>query len=157
MKGGLRMIDGVEVKQLSLIPDERGYLMEMLRCDDEIFDQFGQVYVSAVYQDVVKGWHCHHEQTDFVVCVSGMIKLVMYDAREDSPTNNDVNELYLGEQKRILVKIPTRVYHGWKGITPGASLVVNCPDRPYRYENPDEHRIDPHSADIPYTWERQDQ
>ena len=36
------MIDGVVVKQLKVIPDERGFLMEMLRVDDPFFQQFGQ-------------------------------------------------------------------------------------------------------------------
>ena len=31
------VIDGVKTKKLKVIPDERGRLMEMLRCDDEIF------------------------------------------------------------------------------------------------------------------------
>ena len=31
------MIDGVKVKKLKVIPDERGRLMEMFRVDDEFF------------------------------------------------------------------------------------------------------------------------
>ena len=38
------MIDGVRVKRLKVIPDERGMLMEMLRDDDEFFQRFGQVF-----------------------------------------------------------------------------------------------------------------
>jgi dTDP-4-dehydrorhamnose 3,5-epimerase-like enzyme len=30
------MITGVSIKKLRVIPDERGYLMEMLRADEEI-------------------------------------------------------------------------------------------------------------------------
>jgi len=40
---GVFMIDGVKVKKLKVIPDERGWLMEILRCDDEIYKEFGQV------------------------------------------------------------------------------------------------------------------
>jgi dTDP-4-dehydrorhamnose 3,5-epimerase len=36
------MIDGVAIKMLKVIPDERGRLMEILRSDDEIFTRFGQ-------------------------------------------------------------------------------------------------------------------
>jgi len=31
------MIDGVKIKKLRVIPDERGRLMEMLRAADEVF------------------------------------------------------------------------------------------------------------------------
>ena len=47
-------IDGVRTKALRVIPDERGRLMEILRCDDDLFEGFGQVYMTAVYPGVVK-------------------------------------------------------------------------------------------------------
>jgi len=49
-----QLIQGVQVKQLRWIPDERGKLMEMLRCDDTMFEKFGQVYVTTCYPVVVK-------------------------------------------------------------------------------------------------------
>ena len=42
------MIDGVVVKQLKVIPDERGFLMEILRADDPFFQKFGQVYLGRL-------------------------------------------------------------------------------------------------------------
>ena len=80
------MIEGVKVKKLKVIPDERGHLMEMLRDDDEFFQRFGQVYLSVVYPGVVKGWHYHKKQTDHFVFVKGMAKVVLYDGREESRT-----------------------------------------------------------------------
>ena len=70
------MIEGVQTKSLKLIPDERGWLMEMLRNDDPVFVKFGQLYATATYPGVVKGWHLHREQVDNFVCVAGMVKLV---------------------------------------------------------------------------------
>lgn len=151
-----QVIEGVVVKELRLIPDERGYLMEMLRKDDPHFSEFGQCYISAVYPGVVKGWHFHREQTDNVVCVHGMIKLVIYDNREGSPTAGVVNEFCIGDQRRVLIQIPKGVYHGWKGIGSETALVFNCPDKVYDYQAPDEHRLDPHENDIPYDWASKD-
>ena len=74
-------IEGVVVKALKRIPDERGWLMEMLRADDDLFQKFGQVYLTAVYPGVVKGWHYHKIQTDHFVCVGGMAKVVLYDSQ----------------------------------------------------------------------------
>ena len=76
-------IQGVKTKSLRLIPDERGFLMEILRADDELFTKFGQVYVSATYPGVVKAWHYHRDQVDNFVCVAGMVKLVLVDTRPD--------------------------------------------------------------------------
>ncbi len=150
------MIEGVIVKKLKVIPDERGYLMEMLRSDDPFFRKFGQVYLTVAYPGVVKGWHYHKIQTDHFVAVSGMVKVVLYDQREGSKTRGEVNEFFMGEQNPILLVIPPLVVHGMKGIGTGPGMVVNCPSEVYNYENPDEHRFDPHDGSIPYEWERKD-
>ncbi|MCX7965015.1 MAG: dTDP-4-dehydrorhamnose 3,5-epimerase family protein [Syntrophorhabdaceae bacterium] len=150
------MIKDVKVKELRLIPDERGRLMEILRCDDEEFIKFGQVYMTTTYPHVVKAWHYHKLQDDFIVCVKGMLKLVLYDDREDSPTRGEVNEFFLGDYRPILVKVPKMVWHGWKCISEEEALIINIPTEPYNRENPDEYRIDPHVNNIPYNWERKD-
>ena len=152
----MQLIHGVHVKPLKVIPDERGYLMEMLRSDDPFFQKFGQVYVSVAYPGVVKGWHYHKKQTDHFVIVKGMMKVVLYDAREDSPTKGLINEFFMGEKNQILVTIPPGVVHGMKGIGTEPAMLVNTPTEPYQYAQPDEHRIHPHENDIPYRWERTD-
>lgn len=150
------MIDGVKIKNLKVIPDERGRLMEMFRADDEFFEKFGQVYITATYPGVVKGWHKHEIQSDNMACVAGMVKLVMYDARPGSPTRHEIQQVYMGIHRPVLVHIPPGVYHGWLCVSETESLVVNCPTETYDYAHPDEQRLDPHTKEIPYQWERKD-
>ena len=150
------MIQDVVVKPLKVIPDERGWLMEMLRDDDPFFDKFGQVYCSVAYPGVVKGWHYHKVQTDHFVIVSGMVKVVLYDQRQDSKTHGEVNEFFMGVHNPILLVIPPLVVHGMKAIGTEPGMLVNCPSEMYRYDDPDEHRIDPHKGGIPYDWSRKD-
>jgi dTDP-4-dehydrorhamnose 3,5-epimerase len=149
-------IDGVIIKKLKVIPDERGFLMEMLRSDDDFFRKFGQVYLSVAYPGVVKGWHYHKNQTDHFTVVKGMLKVVLYDQREGSPTKGEVNEFFIGEKNPILIVIPPNVVHGVKGLGNEPGYLVNVPDQPYDYDNPDEYRIDPHGGEIPYDWDRKD-
>jgi dTDP-4-dehydrorhamnose 3,5-epimerase len=149
-------IAGVKVKTLRVIPDERGWLMEILRADEpELFVKFGQAYVSATYPGVVKAWHFHREQTDSFVCLSGMIKLVLVDTRDGSATKGAINEFFLGSEQRMLVQVPPLVYHGWKCISPEVATVLNLPTEPYHYDRPDEYRLDPHGT-LPYDWTRKD-
>ncbi len=150
------MIHDAQVKILKVIPDERGRLMEMLRHDDELFKGFGQVYMTTAYPRVVKAWHYHKKQWDHFVCVRGMMKVVLYDSREDSPTHGEVNEFFLGEHRPILLQIPPLVYHGFKCISDYEAMVINCPTEVYDYDNPDEFRVDPHDNDIPYDWSIKD-
>ena len=152
----MRLIKGVRVKLLKIIPDERGRLFEMLRCDEPLFRKFGQVYCTTVHPGVVKGWHYHKKQVDNFVCVAGMIKLVCYDSRPGSSTKGVVNEFFIGTHHPALVQIPAGVYHGFKGISPQEAIVINIPTEPYHHQRPDEYRLDPHQNDIPYDWNRRD-
>jgi dTDP-4-dehydrorhamnose 3,5-epimerase len=150
------MIEGVRVRELRLIPDERGFLMELMRSDWEEFEKFGQVYITAVYPGVVKGWHYHKIQVDHFVCIHGMAKVVLYDAREGSPTHGEVNEFFMGRLNSIMLTIPQGVFHGFKGIGEEMTLIVNVPTELYNYEQPDEYRLPAHTKEIPYDWGRKD-
>lgn len=146
------MIQGVRVKSLRLIPDERGRLMEILRSDDDLFIRFGQLYMTTAYPGIVKGWHYHQKQIDNFAVVKGMIKLVLYDRREDSFTRGEVNEFFIGEHNPQLVQIPALVLHGFKCVGNQEAIVLNCPTELYNQHQPDEFRIDPSSPDVPYDW-----
>src|SRR3989338_9536026 len=141
------MIEGVKTKKLKVIKDFRGYLMEMLRADDALFDKFGQVYLSVCKPNIVKGWHYHKKQTDNFVVAKGNAKVVLYDNRENSPTKGEVQEVFMGEGNPILLKIPPYVVHGITPVGNEPSYLINCPTEPYDYKNPDEFRIDFKSKD----------
>ncbi|HEY3175857.1 MAG TPA: dTDP-4-dehydrorhamnose 3,5-epimerase family protein [Candidatus Polarisedimenticolia bacterium] len=154
--GGKPLIEGVRFKRLDVIPDERGRLMEMLRCDDDLFIKFGQAYLTSAYPGAVKGWHYHKVQHDHFIVVRGMMKIVLYDARESSPTHGVVNEFFMGEHNPLLLQIPPYVFHGFKCISEHEALVVNLPTEPYHYADPDEFRVPAHDPSIPYDWSRKD-
>lgn len=145
------MISGVKILLLKQLPDERGKIMHMLRCDDPHFEQFGEIYFSVVYPGVIKGWHIHTKMTLNYAVVSGMIKLVLYDPREDSPTKGQIQEIFMGEDNYVLVKIPPEVYNGFKGIGVKPAIVANCATIPH---DPEEiKKRAPFSKEIPYDWD----
>lgn len=148
------MIEGVNVKKLKIIPDERGRLMEILRRDDEIFEKFGQVYMTTAKPGVVKAWHYHKKQMDNFTCIHGKMRLALYDARKSSPTYKEINDFTISLEDPMLVTIPKGVYHGFKCISAEEAVVINTPTRPYDYKKPDEYRLDPYDNDIPYDWRK---
>jgi len=145
------MIEGVKTKNLRMLSDERGWLTEILRSDEEIFEKFGQVYATAAYPDVVKAWHMHKKQADNLVCIKGSVKLVLYDGRKGSKTKGEINEFTIGEKNPLLIKVPPEVWHGFKAIGETA-VIVNVPTELYDYKNPDEHRLPPDTDKVPYDW-----
>ena len=148
------MIDGVKIKKLKIIPDDRGRLMEILRSDDGIFKKFGQVYMTTAFPGVVKAWHYHKKQNDNFTCVHGKMRLALYDARPESPTYKEVNDFVISLETPMVVHIPKNVYHGFKCVSDIEALVINTVTFPYNYKNPDEYRLDAYDNDIPYDWRK---
>lgn len=151
------MIDGVRVKELALHRDERGRLMELLRCDEPLFTRFGQVYVTSCVPGYAKAWHCHEEQTDNFACLKGEIRLGLFDARPGSKTRGSVQELVIGMDKPVLVQVPPKVYHGFECVAEEEALVLNITDRPYYRKpfsdrKPDELRLPFDTETIPWKW-----
>ncbi|MFN7132505.1 MAG: dTDP-4-dehydrorhamnose 3,5-epimerase family protein [Myxococcales bacterium] len=144
------MIDGVKVKPLRQIPDERGKVMHMLRCDDPDFERFGEIYFSVVYPGAIKAWHLHREMALNYAVPHGHIKMVLFDDREGSPTRGKLQELFLGPDNYHLVHVPVGVWNGFKGIGTEAALVANCATIPHRSD--EIVRMDPLSRTIPYDW-----
>jgi dTDP-4-dehydrorhamnose 3,5-epimerase len=80
----------------------------------------------------------------------GMVKLVLYDDRADSPTRGVVQELHIGELNYALVTIPPMIWNGFKGEGDATALVANCATIAH---DPEEiERLDPVDNDIPYDW-----
>lgn len=145
------MIEGVIIHPLRQIPDHRGRIMHMLRCDDPHFEKFGEIYFSVVNPDVVKGWHLHKKMTLNYAVVSGQIRLALYDERPDSPTRGEFQEMILGESNYSLVRIPPGVWNGFKGLGSVPSIVANCATLPH---DPEEIvRRDPYDKAIGYNWD----
>lgn len=145
------MIDGVQVVPLRRIPDERGTVMHMLRASDPHFTGFGEIYFSTIYPGVVKGWHRHQEMTLRYACVSGRIKLVLYDDRTDSSTRGTLMELFLGPDDYSLVIVPPQVWNGFKGMSDPLAIVANCASHPH--DRSRSERLDPFDNAIPYKWD----
>lgn len=149
------IIEDVVLTPLKQIPDERGKIMHLMRNDDPYFEKFGEVYVSIAYPGVVKGWHVHKEMTLNYACILGMIKLVLYDLRNDSSTHGFLMELFIGESNYVRVQIPPGIVNGFKTISTKAAYVVNIASTLHDPAEIDRH--DPHDLTyIPYDWKRRD-
>jgi dTDP-4-dehydrorhamnose 3,5-epimerase len=144
------MIAGVEAIPLLRIQDERGCVMRMLRADDPHFTRFGEIYFSAIYPGIIKGWHLHSRMTINYAVVQGNIKLVLYDQRSDSTTYRELQEIVFGQINYQLVRVPPGVVNGFTAVGTEGAVVANCADIPH---DPTEiTRIDPFTPTIPYDW-----
>lgn len=148
---GALMIEGVTIIPLRTILDERGMVRHMLKKTDPHFKQFGEIYFSVIFPNAIKAWHVHRKMELNYAVVSGNIKLVLYDARENSKTKGEIQEIFMGEDNYVLVTVPPHVVNGFKAIGNEKAIVANCATIPH---DPDEiERFDPFDKGIGYTWD----
>ena len=145
------MIEGVTIIPLRTILDERGMVRHMLKKTDPHFKQFGEICFSVIFPNAIKAWHVHRKMELNYAVVSGNIKLVLYDARENSKTKGETQEIFMGEDNYVLVTVPQHVVNGFKAIGNEKAIVANCATIPH---DPDEiERFDPFDKGIGYTWD----
>lgn len=145
------MIEGVVVKGISTYTDDRGWLTEIFRTDENNFTP-EMSYVSFTKFGIVRGPHEHVNQTDFFVFIGpGDFELYLWDNRKESKTFNLFEKIVVGESNKVSVTVPPGVVHGYKSITSSGSLSINLPDKLFAGRNKKEvideirHEKDPNS------------
>jgi dTDP-4-dehydrorhamnose 3,5-epimerase len=145
------MIEGVIQTPLKQFHDDRGKVMHMLRSSDKHFVQFGEVYFSWIFPDIIKAWHQHSNMVMNYAVPVGSIKVVLYDDRKKSSTFGEVNEFYMSAENYYLLTIPNNLWYGFKVVGTESAMVANCSTTPH---NSKEIKRIPYSdPSIPYNWD----
>ncbi len=142
------MIQGVMVRELESSLDKGGLGIKIWNGESAPQPPISS-YCRSVFPGVVEAWSSRDEGAERVICLEGMIKLVLCDRREDSPTRDEVNELFLGEYRLREAIIPGGVLRGWKAVGSRTALVLfvlEGGEGETRYLTPQE-------ADVPYDWD----
>ena len=144
------MIHDVKITTLKIISDNRGKVMHMLRSDSSIFKNFGEIYFSTIYTNLIKGWHLHKEATLNYACVKGKVKLVLFDDRDSSPTRGKLYELILSPENYFLVTVPPNIWNGFKGLDKSESIIANGLTLPHNEK--EMVRKEPNDKKFNYNW-----
>ncbi len=148
------LIDGVRTRSAVTIPDDRGSICEIYSNAWNFTDApLVYVYQVTVRPHKLKGWVVHYKQDDRLFLSQGTLKIVLYDAREASPTHGMLNVLYLSEHNRGLINIPRGVFHAIQNVGDTDALFINLPSRPYDHTDPDKYRLPPNNDVIPYRFD----
>lgn len=148
------MIDGVIIKSLKKIPDDRGTIMKMQESSDDEFKGFGEIYFSTIYPDVIKGWHLHEKAILNYCVLTGMVKIILYDNRENSKTKNEIMEIYIGDKNYCLVQIPAGVWNAFKCVGNKEAILADLITITHKDDKI--KRMDPHNCFIKYDWNLKD-
>lgn len=148
-------IDGVRVREVKNVVKSNGdVLCEVFRrdwlLDEGVVDQ---VFQSVINPGNISAWHVHQHTTDRLFVSQGLLRIVLYDAREESTTHERVSEYRFGAVRPALLVIPPGVWHGVQNISNESALLLNLVDSAYRYEDPDHWRLPLDTEKIPYRFD----
>ncbi len=91
------LIAGASLKEVRHVPKGNGFLTELFRRDWGIDDlPLEHVFQVTLVPGGISAWHAHAMTSDRLFVVAGMIRIVLYDGRQDSPTYGTVNQFKLG-------------------------------------------------------------
>ena len=137
-------IDGLRFRPVRPVPHEDGTVAEVARIAwDEVDLPIVQVHITTTLPSRVRAWGLHEQSTDRLFVVRGLVSIVVYDGREESPTYGYLNEFRVSERNPGLLVVPPNLYHGWKNIGIDEAFIINMPSNQYDHDHPD-------ALDMPY-------
>jgi len=134
-------LEDVRLVDLQVHIDNRGWLSELLRADDDHFAGFGQLYLVNNFQsNVVRAFHKHLEQDEWFFVTQGIIQFIFIDERLETSTQGQLNAFVLSGERPQALYVPRGVQHGSMALTSGAQIMA-VTNVPYDKANPDEVRL----------------
>lgn len=148
---GQTLIDGVSLKEVRNVPKGNGSLTELYRRDWGFDDRpLEHVFAVTLTPRGISAWHAHAVTSDRLFVIAGLVRIVLYDARRNSPTYGMLNQFKLGTIRPGLLLVPPKVWHGIQNVGEGSAMLINMTDIAYQYDDPDHWRVPSDSNEIPF-------
>lgn len=145
-----KVIDGIILTPLKVIPVEGGDVMHALKNTDEGFDGFGEVYFSNIHLNVIKGWKKHRVMQLNLIVPLGAVRFVIYDDRVGSTTYGIFNDITLARKSNYQrLTIPPGVWVAFQGQELASSILMNAANIVHDPKESDVKNLN----EIEYKWE----
>jgi len=123
---------GIEIKELIVHRDNRGWLAEIFRPEDVNKTMNGQVTITTANPGIVKANHYHKRKHEWYCVIKGKMKLVLKDIKTGKK-----EEMILSENELKIVKIGPNIAHGLKNIGNEMLWLLMYIDETFDKDDPD--------------------
>jgi dTDP-4-dehydrorhamnose 3,5-epimerase len=145
------LIAGVSLREVRNVVTGNGVTTEVWRREwPSGLGDLNQLIHVRLRPSAVSAWHLHRQRQDGIFVVGGMMRVVLFDPRRHSATAGKLDVLHLSHVRPTLVVVPPSVWHGVQVLGNEPACFINCFDRAYDYDDPDEWRLPPDTDEIPY-------
>ncbi len=136
-------MEGVVITDLKRISTPKGDVLHAMKCTDVGYCGFGEVYFSEIAHGERKGWKRHNRMTLNLVVVSGAIRFIIYDDREDSMTCGMFEEVTLSPEGRYArLTLSPGLWMAFEGVGEGRSLLMDIIPEPHDPNEADRKDVD---------------
>ena len=124
---GKNVLNQIKILRPKIIKLSNGNVMRFLQ-KKEVSKKwkFGEAYFSKIKFKKIKAWKYHTKATLNLTVLVGKVKFVFY-----TPYKKSYKIITIGEKKYSRLKIPPRVWFGFKGISKKESIIMNLTDLPH--------------------------
>jgi dTDP-4-dehydrorhamnose 3,5-epimerase len=133
------MLQGIRVKPINRLPDERGFFTEVMRKDWKDLlaeDTIAQANLSLTYPNIIRAWHRHlRGQTDYFLALKGLIKICAFDEK-----TKELDEIISSALNLQVVRMPGHYWHGFKVLGDEPAVLLYFTTCLYDPASPDEER-----------------
>lgn len=150
-------IEGVRVHEVKNVVMENLCLTEIFRQDWAIAECPIKHVLHVTLQPGARTatWTKHERQHDHIFVTGGLVKAVLCDGRDASPTAGKIDAFVLSPLRPSLLAFPPGIWHVFVNLLDSQpSTLLTLTDNPYRYEDPDSWRLPLDSPAIPYRFEK---
>lgn len=141
----VNVIDKIKIFEPLILKNKKGDVLRMLRKTDKLFTNISEIYFSEIKPRQIKAWKKQKFKSQIISVPVGLIKLVIYDDKK-----NLFTEVILGRNSHKLIKIPPKLWYGFKSLSNKKSLIVNCTNKVHK--DSDTYSSDFKLNKIPFKW-----
>ena len=118
--------------------DNRGFLIEFLREDENILNFKGQVYASTISPGDIRGNHYHNEKTEIFCVMKGKLKVLVQQINSEK-----IDEYILDSNKDMLDRLLVlpKFAHTFINIDKEEAVLLAYGDKVHDHSNPDQHNF----------------
>ena len=146
-------MEGVTLHPLKQFSVPKGDVFHALKSTDEGYAGFGEVYLSHIKQGEVKGWKRHNRMTLNLIVISGAIRLVVFDDRENSKTCGQFMDFILSPATNYQrLTVSPCLWFAFQGLGEGVSILMNVIPEPHDATETDNKEL----TEIPFNFQWKD-
>ena len=119
--------------------DNRGFLIEFLREDENILNLKGQFYAATISPGDVRGNHYHNEKTEIFCVMKGKLKVLVQQI-----DSNKINKYILDSNNDMLDRliVHPKFAHAFVNIGNEEVILLAYGDKVHDHSNPDQYKFE---------------